>query len=668
MAHTWWDQYGTEYGFIEYTDNRNYLGEGHSYDFEIWTKSSSYTCEIKIVFTKAKVEQVIYNGKAGSFHWEPDIGLAIYEPDNQYLNYEIRYKIYNSSRVVLGEGTNYSSSIVKVPPEIVSWTITDAKGWYNTIGTYLQGQSLIQVKATIKTLYAAEPQYCRMRLRCNNVYTATLESSEFTKTGTDTYTVTVSLPPSDYGGTVVSFRCYDTRGNDAFVNEGIMVAEYAPPDAIITSLYRCTSDGTAKYDGSYACAVFNISCSSFPESVQNSFSYRIKYAASDSTSPTYTNRVTGSGLSVTGAKVIFWVNTEKEYAVELEVTDRIATTGSTIKYVLKVAPLLDIDRDNNAFGIGMMAGDPNTIQFGQKAFFPKGTDQPLHNINLLDNSDFTRVVKQTPLVSGFPFDRWHSNSSLTIQNDTCVTIPSGGSMWQCLSIRDTETPKQICWNYSVGDGIMDIDRYEYYTLAAMTTAGEIYFISGRPVDGVSSTHLKMSSTSSLLTLTLYEGSYVWAALYYGKYHLGNLPEYHAKGYSEELRACMRYSQMVETVSVPARVVSTTIYVYYPLKVPMRLNVPTLVPLVPDDEARISFMSNQMSGYVAGQGDFALEGSHSISEINVYYAYGGNILEVTFPFDIPLESEDGVYRRRQAGMASFCGIHTLGPAWRLDATI
>lgn len=602
---SWFDDFGSEYGFVDYTRSNSYkLGES-TITFEIWTKGS-YTCEITVTYPD-DVKETIYSGPAGTAYWAPSISTAVHEPNSYWMNCLIEYAIVNSENIILAGGKEYETFHIHAEPELLSIDISDSNGHESTFGTYVQYESVFQIKAKIKTLYGSIPSYSRVRLIADGADTDTLTTIDFTKVGDDTYECTLSIPPRAAGHVLVQWRYHDSRCYHPYGDERVVynscsyteecpVAAYSRPKAVIESLYRCDANGNAQYDGSYACAIVNASAIDIGGNGKNTLNVKLKYTASSTATTLYSDGYTaGSSLSISEQKIIFAADTNEEYEVELEAWDRVASSRSTIKYVLRAAPLLDIDKNNNAFGIGTTAGEPNTIRFGQMAIFERGSNLSIYAPNMLDNGDFTNIVDQELSGSDFVFDRWHSDSTITIMDGVGVNVPEGGQMWQVLPLKDYDIQLQISSTYNVTDGVTAIDPNDVYTLAAMTTAGDIQFVSGKISEAPDSGALAMNADETTCTVTLRNGSYTWAALYKGDYHIGNLPTYHPKGYREELRACMRYCQGVdENIMVPAyegatyyedtdsgRVYHCSWFLWLPLKVPMRLAKPSIVARTSD---------------------------------------------------------------------------------------
>lgn len=283
--------------------------------------------------------------------------------------------------------------------------------------------------------------------------------------------------------------------------------------------------------------------------------------------PTYETTISDSTLTVTVKTIIFPIDSDKEYTITGECEDKINTVGSVIKRLLKVSPLIDIDRDNNAFGFGILAEGTNTARFGPEAIFnnggtfegpatfeqastfkqfatfEQGTNLPMYGYNFLDNSDFRIIVNQGICTSDFVFDRWHGDCTVTeiTENNyhrSGITIPSGGKIWQAVPMYDLDNNTKPTYYLNVKSTL---------TLAAMTTDGTIHILTGKIDDNPSSSIMKMYRNSlnhMYGYIELYAGSYKWIALYEGEYNEGTLPIYHSKGYEKELLNCQKYCQKV----------------------------------------------------------------------------------------------------------------------------
>lgn len=596
-----WTQKGGFSATVGYVTSEETGTLGETFTINLFLQSNSYLCRI-YVKSDDDSQELIYSGYGGgTVQWTPPLSAALRVRTSRYAAYQFEYIIYNSSAGhIIDGGYRSVHFLIPIYPKITAVDVTDTKGLYAKYGKFIQHESVARVKATIEIdkTYGVSPDYIYGYLTVGSSQYGDFKITNFTRNDDGTYecTVDVSLPASGQGH--IRIVLYDARAHTAVSRYYLDILAYDRPTVSIENPYRCDADGNAQYDGTYACTTLSAVVANLDG--LNCLNTRLRWTASDtgaaSYSDTYTSKTT---LSVEDRKIIFPVKADTQYVVAAECWDNITTINSTIRYVLKVSPMLDIDRTNNAFGVGTVAKEPNTICFGAKAIFEQGTDLPCYVPNLLDNSNFANIVDQLAYVSnymstipdtGFAFDRWHSDCTVTKNTGTGISIPSGGRIWQVIPTKQEKTGT--------------IDASGVFTFAAMTTGGITHIISGKFADNPDSGVVAMNDDYSVI---LREGQYKWAALYEGEYDSTNLPTYYSKRYSEELTECRRYCQVLtEYSSVINRVDSvghfSELYEYYesegtvtnrryvssyiPLAAPMRI-VPTIIPL--DDNDQICYV-------------------------------------------------------------------------------
>ena len=158
-------------------------------------------------------------------------------------------------------------------------------------------------------------------------------------------------------------------------------------------------------------------------------------------------------------------------------------------------------------------------------------------VNLLDNSDFTNPVNQRGFVSGsevpaysYFLDRW-----VTAANTVYPTYGPDGigglghDICQRLNLTAYIGKKMTFVLYS------DYETVLYYTVGTIFNSNEWGFIS--------------ASSNWECSITV-QGNNIWqcnfrvpckyAALYEGEYTVDTIPEYHPKGYENELLVCRQY--------------------------------------------------------------------------------------------------------------------------------
>lgn len=158
--------------------------------------------------------------------------------------------------------------------------------------------------------------------------------------------------------------------------------------------------------------------------------------------------------------------------------------------------------------------------------------------NLLDNSDFRNPVNQrgSTSYSGavYTIDRWRTwiaDDSVAV-NDGYITV-TGNGIHQYFGA--------------------DIFNDAIYTFAAKKTDGTIVVYARNAKDDyVENGNLGFGyeTSSGNVTVKLFQGSYVWAALYEGSYTAETLPPYVPKGYAAELAECQRYYYRMNLNNAP----------------------------------------------------------------------------------------------------------------------
>lgn len=144
--------------------------------------------------------------------------------------------------------------------------------------------------------------------------------------------------------------------------------------------------------------------------------------------------------------------------------------------------------------------------------------------NLLDNSDFRRVINQRGKASytgvGYTIDRWRTwNSGYGVQVNTGWIVVTG----------------------AIQQYVENADANDFYTLAACDTSGTVHLITGRPAASPTGEKLFLNvGSNGFVGAGLKDGMWLWAALYQGEYTLEDLPEYISKGMGAELAECQRH--------------------------------------------------------------------------------------------------------------------------------
>lgn len=202
-------------------------------------------------------------------------------------------------------GRNTASCVMAIPNTVkpsVSLAVTDAAGYLDTYGAYVQGKSKLSITATPILAYGSP-----------------IKTYEITADGKTYAASSVTTDVLHNKGTLaVTANVTDARAYPSTVaSTNITVLEYASPAVTVTA-YRCNSSGTADSEGAYMKFGFSATISSLNS--KNSATYSISYKADGGTA----TKVTGTGLSYTSDKIACDVS--KIWTVEVTVTDKLSST------------------------------------------------------------------------------------------------------------------------------------------------------------------------------------------------------------------------------------------------------------------------------------------------------------------------------------------------------
>lgn len=124
--------------------------------------------------------------------------------------------------------------------------ITDAAGYMDSWGAYLQGLSNLRVEIDARTCYDSPIKS----------YSTTVNGKTYTASSFTTDVITT------YGTVTVTTTVTDKRGRSTTVTESITILEYSKPRITALSVHRCNEDGTPNdQDGEFVQVVFSATVS-----------------------------------------------------------------------------------------------------------------------------------------------------------------------------------------------------------------------------------------------------------------------------------------------------------------------------------------------------------------------------------------------------------------------
>lgn len=270
--------------------------------------------------------EICSNSSTTSFKFTPAITLA--EQNTTGSSVMITFTI-----TTIGVGSKQTSATYAIPSGVkpsVTLGITDAAGYFNTYGAYVQGYSKLTLTANTTKAYGSNIVSYSMTVDGKTYTTSPATTSVLQNTGTLPVTATVTDARS--------------RPSEPY-STNISVLKYEKPVVTVTA-YRCNSSGTMDPEGSYMKVGFSATITSLNN--KNTATYTISYKTGTSSATT----LTGSGLSYTSSPIACDVT--KIWEVEVTVKD--AISSDTKAAVIPIAfTLMEFYHTGKGVSFGKMA-------------------------------------------------------------------------------------------------------------------------------------------------------------------------------------------------------------------------------------------------------------------------------------------------------------------------
>lgn len=310
-----------------------------------------------------------------------------------------------------------------VVPTISAVTLTEAiSGLAAKFGGYVQNKSKISVKITAAGTLSSTIKAYKTTIQGANFTAASFTTGILAKSGTSTVTITVT----------------DSRGRTASTTRSITVAAYAAPKITSFQGFRCLSDGTENYEGTYVKAFINYSIS--PVSNKNTAAYTVEYKLQSAS--TWTNLTSGSVYayndSMVSASGPFGV--DNSFDVRLSVTDYFGTVRSTFE-IPTAFTLLDFNKNGRALAFGKVSELSEGVEFGLPAFFSHA-ETPSSVTYLKDGDDLDTILDPgfyaipTTAVSGTLINKPYTATS----TGSLIVLSEGNGLQRCQILHVASKP------------------------------------------------------------------------------------------------------------------------------------------------------------------------------------------------------------------------------------
>lgn len=248
---------------------------------------------------------------ATSWSFTPELKLAEGAPNGTNVYCEFTLTTNNGNTVI---GSTKKSVRLAIPNSVVptcSMSLSDAKGYKDTYGGYIQGQSVLHVVINGSGIFGSSISSYSASANGTRYISQTFDTAPLKTAGSNTITVGVK----------------DSRGRSASASSAITVIPYSVPNIISFSVNRCNADGTENDSGVYAKITYKYSVTDL--SNKNTFTVSLNYKkTTDSQWTSITITPIEPLYNVSGSNIIA-VDDAHSYDISLVVTDAFTSASQS---------------------------------------------------------------------------------------------------------------------------------------------------------------------------------------------------------------------------------------------------------------------------------------------------------------------------------------------------
>lgn len=277
--------------------------------------------------------------------WTPPIALAEANPNGTSVTVKLTLTTYSGNTAV---GTNSISVFYSIPSSVVptfTVAISDAAGYKNTYGDYLQMLSKLHIVVSASSPYGGNIKS----------YKITANGETFADSEATTSEVT------SFGDIQVRVEVVDSRNRVAQETFYVSVRQYTLPTVSSLTVKRCNQNGTANDQGAYIQVTYAASVTSLDN--QNTANYKLQYKKTSATSFTTVNLTQFKNVFNISSTYTFAADTGASYEVQLVATDSfVSITKSTLGST--AATIMHFKADGKGIGLGKVAEVVNAVDVG----------------------------------------------------------------------------------------------------------------------------------------------------------------------------------------------------------------------------------------------------------------------------------------------------------------
>ena len=301
---------------------------GSSATLAVTKADSSYTHRITYAWgTHSGV--VSAETGATSITWTPPLELANDIPNAATGVGTLTITTYSGDTALGSQSYRFTASVPASAAPAASVVLSDAAGYADTYGAYVQAKSRLKAVTAASGQYGATIKGCVLAVSGLSASGLTATSGVLPESGTVGYTITVT----------------DSRGLATVLRGTITVLPYAAPGIRSISVARCDADGADNPAGAYALVSFVGSVSALDD--QNTAAYAIRYRPQGADTWSSQAVPAASGQYAPSASGIIPAAVDTVFEVCVSATDALGSTASLIvvltsaQVLFRTAPAVD---------------------------------------------------------------------------------------------------------------------------------------------------------------------------------------------------------------------------------------------------------------------------------------------------------------------------------------
>lgn len=340
--------------------------------------------------------------------WTPPIEFAEANTTGNYVYATLTVITYFESEEIAQRSTDVFYSIPSSAAPTFTVDFSDATGYKDIYGDFIQFRSKLKIKVNPTALHGATIETCKINVRNESFNELEAVASE------------IDL----HGDIQVYVLIQDSRGKIAQDHFYVHFREYALPCVSLLTVKRCNSDGTSNDQGKYVQVTYSANATSLDN--KNTVAYKLEYKKSTDAEFTVVNLTQFTNdFYVTDETYRFVADTGSSYVVRLTVTDAF---GPVVKTTLAstAATIMHFKADGKGIGIGKVAEVVNAIDVGwdinMNGYQIKGLGTPEEDNDAVNKAYVDGIVQQV-----FPV------GAIYISTESTSPASKFGGTWEQIS-------------------------------------------------------------------------------------------------------------------------------------------------------------------------------------------------------------------------------------------